>query len=83
MAYPEEYRIRTDIFSVKVFCDMGKDGGQWVHEFMTYDFEKAKNHKEYVMMNRLRSFPLVSPKIVHPSHNAVDVFLALGNTIYA
>jgi hypothetical protein len=72
--------IRKDLFAVKVFQDDGGFGA-FITEAMFRSHQSAKQYKRDVESNKSRHFPLVEPKIVHPSDLLVDAFVCLGNEV--
>ena len=73
-------QIRRDLFAVKVFSDDGKRG-DWCYVEMYRSLASARNERTALADNIHRDYPLVEPKIVHPSQRVVDIFLSVGNTI--
>lgn len=74
--------IRRDLFAVKVFSDVGTNRGAWVTEVITTDRRRAFDHKRFVQTDHTRHFPLMDPKVVHPSQDTVEAFVLVGNTIH-
>lgn len=75
-------KIRRDIFAVKVFEDVGETEGDLVFVKMFRSLESAKRWMNNCFVCAVeRYFPLVSPKIVHPSQFVVSCFVAAGNRI--
>jgi len=73
--------IRKDLFAVKVFSDVGYRQGAWVTELVTGDRRVAFRYRQDTIENHHRDFPLVEPRVVHPSQELVGAFLAVGNSI--
>jgi hypothetical protein len=74
--------IRRDLFAVKVYSDVGATKGAWVCELITTDKARAFDHKRFVAQDHTRHFPLVEPKVVHPSQDTVNAFVLVGNEIH-
>jgi len=72
--------IRRDLFAVKVYEDCGDEAG-WVYQRIFRTRPQAVEYKKGVQADLHRHYPLMDPKIVHPSQRIVDIYLLAGNQI--
>ena len=73
---------RKDLWAVRVFEDCGGKRGSWVLQSIHKSEETANQEKTDTGNNLRRSYPLVEPKVDHPTFFEVDVYLSYANTIY-
>lgn len=76
----KESTVRTDLFAVKSFEDVGRNKGAWVYKEIYRTLASARDAANF--LNRMkREFPLVKCKIVHPTQPIVDFYVLNRNTI--
>jgi hypothetical protein len=72
--------IHTNLYAVKQYQNIGKKDA-CVTVLVTYNSKAAWGEKRFRESDRLRSFPLMEIKVVHPSQSTVDAWIAAGNKI--
>lgn len=73
--------MTSELYGVSVYGDCGEDHGAWCIEVIADTLEKARHHAKWIAANERRDFPLVAPKIVRPSRETIELYLAAGNVI--